>query len=119
MLALTPDERAGAINTLADLLVSKQGAILEANSLDIAEANKRHTAQPLIDRLSLSPSKLKNLSAGTIIGVEIFELQNVHIFHLGLRQIAASSHTNIGRVLKKTKIADNLELRQVSSTVRT
>jgi hypothetical protein len=36
-----------------------------------------------------------------------------------LRQIAASSHTNIGRVLKKTKIADNLELRQVRSTVGT
>lgn len=64
LLALTPEERAGAINTLADLLVSKQGAILEANSADIAEANKRNTAQPLIDRLSLSPSKLKSLSSG-------------------------------------------------------
>jgi len=79
MLALTPDERAGAINTLADLLVSKQGAILEANSADIAEANKRNTAQPLIDRLSLSPSKLKSLSAG-MKETKIFELCNFDIF---------------------------------------
>jgi len=64
LLALTSEERAGAINTLADLLVSKQSAILEANSADIAEAHRRNTAKPLVDRLSLSASKLKNLSTG-------------------------------------------------------
>jgi delta-1-pyrroline-5-carboxylate synthetase len=79
LLALTPEERAGAINTLADLLVSKQGALLEANSADIAEANKRNTAQPLIDRLSLSPSKLKSLSSG-IRGTNIFQPHNYFTF---------------------------------------
>ncbi|XP_059487969.1 delta-1-pyrroline-5-carboxylate synthase isoform X2 [Neocloeon triangulifer] len=95
LLALTPDERAGVIKTLADLLISKQKVVLEANSADISEAHRRGTAKPLVDRLSLTPSKLKNLSTG-------------------LYQIADASHTNVGRILKKTKIADNLELRQIS-----
>ncbi|XP_065332663.1 delta-1-pyrroline-5-carboxylate synthase isoform X2 [Cloeon dipterum] len=92
---LSPEERAGAINLLADLLISKQSTILEANSADIAEANRRGTEKPLVDRLSLNPSKLKSLSSG-------------------LRQIAETSHSNLGRVLKKTKIADSLELRQIT-----
>lgn len=71
MLALTSEERAGAINTLADLLVSKQVSILEANSADIAEAHKVNTAKPLVDRLSLSASKLKNLSSGRTKIIEV------------------------------------------------
>lgn len=32
----------------------------------------------------------------------------------GLKQIAETSHTNVGRVLKKTKIAEGLDLTQVT-----
>ncbi|XP_022115058.2 delta-1-pyrroline-5-carboxylate synthase isoform X2 [Pieris rapae] len=92
---LTPAERASAIHSLADLLVEKKDLILEANSKDLEEATKGGLAKPLLDRLALSPGKLKTLS-------------------IGLKQIADSSYENVGRLLRKTKLADNLILRQVT-----
>ena len=52
-------------------------------------------ASPLLKRLSLSTSKLHSLA-------------------IGLRQIAASSQESVGRVLRRTRIAKNLELEQVT-----
>ncbi|KAL5290612.1 ALDH18A1 family protein [Megaselia abdita] len=93
--ALTPNERAVAVNNLADLLISKQDFILEANQRDLAEAQKSGLAKPLLSRLSLNPAKLKSLATG-------------------LKQIADSSHRNVGRVLRRTKLADGLDLKQVT-----
>lgn len=92
---LTPDERAQAVNKLADLLISRQSQILEANAKDLEEAKKSGLAKPLLSRLSLNPSKLESLATG-------------------LKQIADDSHRNVGRVIKRTKLADNLELKQVT-----
>ncbi|KAL0880342.1 hypothetical protein ABMA27_002788 [Loxostege sticticalis] len=92
---LTPVDRASAIHSLADLLVDKQEQILEANAKDLEEATKGGLASALLSRLSLSPGKLKTLS-------------------IGLKQIADSSYENVGRVLRKTKLAENLVLRQVT-----
>ena len=49
----------------------------------------------MIARLVLSPNKLKNLAGG-------------------LRQIAATSDRNVGRVLRRTLIADGMMLKQVT-----
>jgi len=49
----------------------------------------------MIARLVLTTSKLESLAGG-------------------LRQIAESSHDNVGRVLRRTKLADGLNLRQVT-----
>ncbi|KAL5234669.1 hypothetical protein ACI65C_002079 [Semiaphis heraclei] len=92
---LPPEDRASAINVLADLLISKQAKILEANEKDVAKAMKEGIAASLISRLSLTPSKLKSLA-------------------IGLKQIAETSHTNVGKVLKRTKISENLDLTQVT-----
>lgn len=62
---LPAEDRASAINALAELLISKQAAILDANEKDLALATKNGTAAPLISRLSLTPSKLKSLATGT------------------------------------------------------
>lgn len=59
--------------SLADLLISKQAQILEANAKDLAEGTKAGLAKPLLSRLSLTPAKLKSLA-------------------VGLKQIADSSH---------------------------
>lgn len=59
-------DRASAIYALAELLISKQAAILDANEKDIAIATKEGTAAPLISRLSLTPAKLKSLATGKI-----------------------------------------------------
>ncbi|BFF96912.1 delta-1-pyrroline-5-carboxylate synthase [Drosophila madeirensis] len=95
MQALTPAQRASAVDTLADLLVSREKFILEANAKDLAEAQKNGLAKPLLSRLSLNASKLKNLA-------------------IGLKQIAEDSHKNVGRVLRRTRLADGLELKQVT-----
>lgn len=95
MQKLTPSERASAIHSLADLLLSREDKILEANSKDLEEATRSGVAKPLLDRLSLSQGKLKTLS-------------------IGLKQIADSSYENVGRVLTKTKLAENLVLQQVT-----
>ncbi|EDW79036.2 uncharacterized protein Dwil_GK10672 [Drosophila willistoni] len=95
MQALTAGQRASAVNTLADLLVSREKFILDANAKDLAEAKKNGLAKPLLSRLSLTSAKLKNLS-------------------IGLKQIAEDSHKNVGRVLRRTRLAENLELKQVT-----
>ncbi|KAG5682345.1 hypothetical protein PVAND_011702 [Polypedilum vanderplanki] len=92
---LSPNERAGCVNTLADLLLAKQQFILDANEKDLAEAQKNGLAKPLLSRLSLSPQKLRSLSTG-------------------LKQIAESSHSIVGRILRHTKLADGLMLKQIT-----
>jgi len=93
--ALRPEDRAECINLLADLLESKQSEILQANALDLEEASKKSLANALLSRLSLTPAKLKALSSG-------------------LRQIADDSLNNVGRVLRRTRLADGLELEQIT-----
>lgn len=93
--ALQPEERARCINILADLLESKQSDILDANNKDLEEGRKTGLAKPLLSRLSLTPSKLNSLSHG-------------------LRQIAETSLNNVGRVIRRTKLADGLELKQIT-----
>ncbi|XP_026748737.2 delta-1-pyrroline-5-carboxylate synthase isoform X2 [Galleria mellonella] len=92
---LSPTERASAILSLADLLVNKKDVILEANSKDLEVATRDGLAKPLLNRLALSEGKLKTLS-------------------IGLKQIADSSYENVGRVLRKTRLAENLTLQQVT-----
>jgi delta-1-pyrroline-5-carboxylate synthetase len=64
--ALAPEERATCIYTLADLLLSKEKEILEANEKDLAEATKGGLSKPLLSRLSLTSAKLKNLATGNV-----------------------------------------------------
>lgn len=52
-------------------------------------------SQALINRLSLSTAKLNSLA-------------------IGLRQLAVSSRDSVGRVLRRTKVANNLELEQIT-----
>nr|XP_031839367.1 delta-1-pyrroline-5-carboxylate synthase isoform X2 [Nomia melanderi] len=93
--ALRPEERAACINALADLLETRQEGILDANAKDLEAAKKGGLAKPLLSRLSLTPAKLKSLSSG-------------------LRQIADDSLTNVGRVIRRTKLAEGLELKQIT-----
>lgn len=92
---LTAEQRASCVHILADLLISRQAEILDANQKDLSEASKTGLAKPLLSRLSLTPAKLKNLA-------------------VGLKQIADSSHKNVGRVLRRTKLANGLELKQIT-----
>ncbi|XP_058447405.1 delta-1-pyrroline-5-carboxylate synthase [Malaya genurostris] len=92
---LSASDRALCVNTLADLLISKQSKILEANAKDLDIAKRSGLAKPLLSRLSLTPAKIESLA-------------------VGLKQIADDSHKNVGRVIRRTKLADGLELKQVT-----
>ncbi|KAM3862633.1 delta-1-pyrroline-5-carboxylate synthase [Diretmus argenteus] len=96
LASLLPEERGDIICRLADLLTEKKDEILSANrrDMDLATASGRLTL-PLLNRLSLSSSKLNSLA-------------------IGLRQIAVSSRDSVGRVLRRTRVANNLELEQIT-----
>lgn len=93
--SLTPAERASCVNTLAELLQAKEKFILDANERDMAEAQRNGLAKPLLSRLALTPQKLRGLSTG-------------------LKQIAETSYNNVGRVLRHTRLADGLVLKQIT-----
>uniref|UniRef100_A0A8C9VS87 Delta-1-pyrroline-5-carboxylate synthase n=1 Tax=Scleropages formosus TaxID=113540 RepID=A0A8C9VS87_SCLFO len=96
LASLLPEQRAEIICHLADLLTEKKDDILAANKkdMDLAESSGR-LSQPLLKRLSLSSAKLNSLA-------------------IGLRQISSSSRDSVGRVLRRTRVANNLELEQIT-----
>lgn len=93
--ALNPDQRAEIINRLADLLLERKEVILTANKRDLNKARMSNMSTPMLARLSLNEHKLKSLSDG-------------------LKQIAASSHDTLGRILQKTLVAEDLILKKVT-----
>ncbi|NP_001167302.1 delta-1-pyrroline-5-carboxylate synthetase isoform X1 [Salmo salar] len=96
LATLHPDERGEIICRLADLLTEKKDEILSANKRDMeTAASSGRLSQPLLARLSLSTSKLNSLA-------------------IGLRQIAVSSRDSVGQVLRRTRVANNLELEQIT-----
>ncbi|KAM9558084.1 delta-1-pyrroline-5-carboxylate synthase-like isoform 2-T4 [Salvelinus alpinus] len=96
LAALHPDQRGEIICHLADLLVEKKEEILAANKMDMDLAvNAGQLSSALLNRLSLSPAKLNSLA-------------------IGLRQIALASQDSVGRVLRRTRVAHNLELEQIT-----
>uniref|UniRef100_A0A672MII0 Delta-1-pyrroline-5-carboxylate synthase n=1 Tax=Sinocyclocheilus grahami TaxID=75366 RepID=A0A672MII0_SINGR len=96
LASLEPEQRSDIICALADLLTERKDQILSANKKDMEHAVSTGRLSPaMLKRLSLSSSKLNSLS-------------------IGLRQIAVSSQDSVGRVLRKTRVANNLELEQIT-----
>uniref|UniRef100_A0A4W3IKW3 Delta-1-pyrroline-5-carboxylate synthase n=1 Tax=Callorhinchus milii TaxID=7868 RepID=A0A4W3IKW3_CALMI len=96
LASLQPEQRAEIIHGLADLLTDHREDILSANKRDVEEAaGKGRLSQPLLKRLCLTAAKLNSLA-------------------IGIRQIAASSRDSIGRVIRKTRIANGLDLEQIT-----
>ncbi|KAK7134884.1 hypothetical protein R3I93_018101 [Phoxinus phoxinus] len=96
LASLEPEQRSDIICAFADLLTERKGEILSANKKDMEHAASTGRLSPaLLNRLSLSSSKLNSLS-------------------IGLRQIAVSSQDSVGRVLRRTRVANNLELEQIT-----
>uniref|UniRef100_A0A671NFK7 Delta-1-pyrroline-5-carboxylate synthase n=1 Tax=Sinocyclocheilus anshuiensis TaxID=1608454 RepID=A0A671NFK7_9TELE len=94
LASLEPEQRSDIICTLADLLTERKDEILSANKKDMEHAVSR-LSPAMLKRLSLSSSKLNSLS-------------------IGLRQISVSSQDSVGRVLRRTRVANKLELEQIT-----
>ncbi|CAJ1080352.1 delta-1-pyrroline-5-carboxylate synthase-like isoform X2 [Xyrichtys novacula] len=96
LASLHPEQRSEIICHLAELLTERKEEILAANKMDMDMAvNAGHMPQAMVKRLSLSPSKLNSLA-------------------IGLRQIAVAAQDSVGRVLRRTRVAHNLELEQIT-----
>ena len=93
MVSLLPEQRADIIRHLASSLLTNEREILAANALDLEEAQARGLSGPMYDRLVLTRDKLENLG-------------------VGLNQIADTSITNVGRVVRRTQISSSLEVVQ-------
>merc|ERR1719318_921582 len=93
MASLLPEQRADIIRHLAGSLLTNEREILVANEKDLAAAQARGLTGPMYDRLVLTRAKLEDLAKG-------------------LNQIADSSITNVGRVVRRTKISSSLEVVQ-------
>jgi len=91
--SLAPEDRAEIIRHLATSLLSNEREIMEANEKDLTAAKARGVTGPMFDRLALSRSKLESLCTG-------------------LMQIADSSYDNVGKVVRRTRISDSLEVVQ-------
>ena len=81
------------ISTIANALVMQKEEILAVNKKDLEKASSDGIKGPMYDRLVLTGTKLDALATG-------------------LQQIAESSHGNVGRTLRRTKVSDTLNLVQ-------
>uniref|UniRef100_F6UET6 Delta-1-pyrroline-5-carboxylate synthase n=2 Tax=Ciona intestinalis TaxID=7719 RepID=F6UET6_CIOIN len=92
---LQVDDRVNILYKMADLLETKEEEIMAANHVDVANAKKSsNLSGPLMDRLVLSPRRLRDLSDG-------------------VRQVADKSAGLVGNVLLRRKIAEDLIAEQV------
>ncbi|ONH61040.1 glutamate-5-semialdehyde dehydrogenase [Frankia sp. CcI49] len=94
--ALAPLPRAAkdaALLAMAGALLERQTEILTANAVDVAAARAAGTSDALVDRLTLTPSRIEAMADG-------------------LRQVA-SLDDPVGEVIRGRVLANGLELRQV------
>ncbi|CUU53904.1 glutamate-5-semialdehyde dehydrogenase [Parafrankia irregularis] len=94
--ALAPLPRAAkdaALLAMAGALLERQTEILAANAVDVAAARAAGTSDALVDRLTLTPSRIEAMADG-------------------LRQVA-SLDDPVGEVIRGRVLANGLELRQV------
>ncbi|XP_077515080.1 delta-1-pyrroline-5-carboxylate synthase-like [Amblyomma americanum] len=93
--SLTATQRSAAVLAMADALEARTADIMEANERDLTVAREQGLSAPMLARLGLTPAKLSALADG-------------------LRTIAKTSPSVLGLVLRKTRVAEGMELSQVT-----
>lgn len=99
MSALGPGARGAALRRMADALVARADELLAANAEDV-QAAEALVAQGTLTRASAARLPLSRGKLEVLAG--------------GLRQLAEQGDP-VGRVLRRTRLADGLVLRQVTS----
>ena len=89
----TREQKDAALHAMAAALLAAEDVILQANADDVTSAREAGTAEALIDRLSLSSSRIEAMAQG-------------------LRQVA-SLPDPVGEVIRGSTLPNGLELRQV------
>jgi glutamate-5-semialdehyde dehydrogenase len=89
----TRDVKDAALHAMADALVAASGAVLEANTADVEEAETGGTPAHMVDRLRLDTSRVEAMAQG-------------------LRDVAGLPDP-VGEVVRGSTLANGLQLRQV------
>lgn len=87
-------KRQGALLAIADALEANMGEILEANKLDMERGRASGLNSSLLDRLALSPERIKDIASG-------------------VRQVAALDDP-LGIVLRQRTLSSGLKLTQIT-----
>ena len=90
---LTTEQKNAALNAMADVLLARQDAILDANALDMASA-KAHISPVMLDRLKLTKERIAGMAQG-------------------IREVTALPDP-VGRILQTHTRGDGLEIQKVS-----
>ncbi|WZY90746.1 hypothetical protein YC2023_047481 [Brassica napus] len=93
--ALSSEDRRQILYSVADALEANEKTIRDENELDVAAAQEAGLEESLVARLVMTPAKIMSLAAS-------------------VRKLA-DMEDPIGRVLKKTEVADGLVLEKTSS----
>ncbi|KAH0882492.1 hypothetical protein HID58_058588, partial [Brassica napus] len=93
--ALSSEDRKQILYSIADALEANEKTIRAENELDVATAQEAGLEESLVARLVMTPAKISSLAAS-------------------VRKLA-DMEDPIGRVLKKTEVADGLVLEKTSS----
>lgn len=93
--SLTAAQRSQAVMAMASVLEERAPVIMEANQRDLTTAREQGLSAPMLARLALTQAKLSSLADG-------------------LRTIANMSPNVLGRVVRRTRLAEGMELSQVT-----
>src|SRR3954465_804606 len=93
LAAATRAEKDRALLLMADRLVERAEDIVAANAVDVNNAREAGQSEAMIDRLTLTPSRIEGMAEG-------------------LRQLAALPDP-VGDVVRGSTLANGLELRQI------
>ena len=93
LAALPRKVKDAALQSMADALEAEQARILEANELDVTAGREAGTSEALLDRLTLTPSRITAMADG-------------------LRHVATLPDP-IGEVVRGSTLPNGLELRQL------
>ncbi|CAG7835285.1 unnamed protein product [Allacma fusca] len=88
-------QRSQMIKSIGELLISRKDDIMIANNRDLENAEKEKLGSAEFDRLKLTDAKITSLA-------------------VGLEQMARDSEDILGRTVKRTLLANGLELQQVT-----
>ncbi|KAM3309079.1 delta-1-pyrroline-5-carboxylate synthase isoform X1 [Capsicum chacoense] len=93
--ALSSQERSKILLDIADALEAKEEEILAENEADVAAAQQAGYERSLISRLALKPGKISSLANSV--------------------RVLANMDEPVGRILKRTELADGIILEKTSS----
>lgn len=93
--ALSSQQRSQILLDIADALEAKEEEILAENDADVADAQQAGYEKSLISRLALKPGKIASLANSV--------------------RVLANMDEPIGRILKRTELADGIILEKTSS----